>query len=82
MAVLNPLKVVITNYPEDQVEEMEAINNPEDEGMGKRKVSFSRVIYIEQDDFREEAPKKYFRLAPGREVRLRLCLLYYLRKSD
>ena len=76
MAVLNPLKVVITNYPEDQVEEMEAINNPEDEGMGKRKVSFSRVIYIEQDDFREEAPKKYFRLAPGREVRLRYA--YYI----
>jgi len=71
MAVLNPLKVVIDNYPEDQVEEMEAINNPEDESMGKRKVPFSRVIYIERDDFREDPPKQFHRLAPGREVRLR-----------
>ncbi|HQH85097.1 MAG TPA: glutamine--tRNA ligase/YqeY domain fusion protein [Anaerolineaceae bacterium] len=71
MAVLNPLKVVIDNYPEGQVEEFDAVNNPEDESMGTRKVPFSKVIYIEQDDFREEAPPKYFRLTPGREVRLR-----------
>ena len=71
MAVLRPLKVVIDNYPEDQVEEMDAINNPEDENMGTRKVPFSRVIYIERDDFREDPPKKFYRLAPGREVRLR-----------
>ncbi len=71
MAVLNPLKVVIVNYPEDQVEELEAINNPEDPGAGTRKAPFSRVLYIEQDDFQEDPPKKYYRLAPGREVRLR-----------
>ena len=71
MGVLNPLKVVITNYPEGQIEEMEAINNPEDESMGSRLVPFTREIYIEQDDFMEEPPKKFFRLAPGREVRLR-----------
>jgi glutaminyl-tRNA synthetase len=71
MGVLEPLKVVITNYPEGQVEEMEAINNPEDPSAGTRKVPFSKVLYIEQDDFREEPPPKYFRLAPGREVRLR-----------
>jgi glutaminyl-tRNA synthetase len=71
MAVLRPLKVVITNYPEGQVEEFDAVNNPEDPSMGTRKVPFSRVIYIEQDDFREEAPKKFFRLVPGREVRLK-----------
>ncbi|MBD3243473.1 MAG: glutamine--tRNA ligase/YqeY domain fusion protein [Chitinivibrionales bacterium] len=71
MAVLRPLKVVITNYPEDQVEELDAINNPEDPRAGTRKVPFTRELYIEQDDFREEPPKKYFRLAPGREVRLR-----------
>lgn len=71
MGVLNPLKVVITNYPEGQVEQMEAINNPEDETMGTRQVPFSRVLYIEKDDFREDPPKKFFRLAPGREVRLR-----------
>jgi len=71
MAVLRPLRVVIDNYPEDFVEELEAINNPEDPGMGTRKVPFSRVLYIERDDFREEPPKKFFRLAPGREVRLR-----------
>ncbi len=71
MAVLKPLRVVITNYPEDQVEEMEADNNPEDESMGTRMVPFSRVLYVEQDDFREDAPKKWFRLAPGREVRLK-----------
>ena len=71
MAVLRPLKVVIDNYPEDQQEEMDAINNPEDPGAGTRKVPFSRVLYIEQDDFREDPPKQYFRLSPGREVRLR-----------
>src|SRR2546425_8580486 len=71
MAVLRPLRVVIENYPENQVEEMEAVNNPEDAGMGTRKVPFSRVLYIEQDDFREDPPKQYFRLSPGREVRLR-----------
>ncbi|MHB8216744.1 MAG: glutamine--tRNA ligase/YqeY domain fusion protein [Candidatus Sulfotelmatobacter sp.] len=71
MAVLHPLKVVIDNYPEGLVEEMEAVNNPEDASAGTRKVPFSRVLYIEQDDFREDPPKGYFRLAPGREVRLR-----------
>lgn len=71
MVVLRPLKVVIDNYPEGQVEEIEAVNNPEDPGMGTRKVPFSRVLYIEADDFREDPPKKFFRLAPGREVRLR-----------
>jgi glutaminyl-tRNA synthetase len=71
MGVLRPLKVVIVNFPEDQVEEVEAINNPEDPSAGTRKVPFSRVLYIEQDDFREDPPPKFFRLAPGREVRLR-----------
>ncbi|HEY1495794.1 MAG TPA: glutamine--tRNA ligase/YqeY domain fusion protein [Candidatus Solibacter sp.] len=71
MAVLRPLKVVIDNYPEGQVEEMEAVNNPEDASAGTRKVPFSRELYIEQDDFREDPPKEFFRLAPGREVRLR-----------
>ncbi len=70
-AVLRPLRVVLLNYPEDQVEELDAVNNPEDPSAGRRKVPFSRVLYIEQDDFREEPPKKFFRLAPGREVRLR-----------
>ncbi len=71
MAVLRPLRVVIDNYPEDRVEQLDAVNNPEDPGAGTREVPFSRVIYIERDDFREDPPKKYFRLAPGREVRLR-----------
>jgi len=71
MAVLRPLKVVIDNYPEGQTEEMDAINNPEDPSAGTRKVPFSKVLYIEQDDFREDPPKGYFRLSPGREVRLR-----------
>lgn len=71
MAVLKPLKVVITNYPQGQVEELEAINNPENEEMGTRKIPFSREIYIEQSDFREDPPRKYFRLAPGKEVRLK-----------
>ncbi|MEA1991977.1 MAG: glutamine--tRNA ligase/YqeY domain fusion protein [Thermodesulfobacteriota bacterium] len=77
MGVLRPLRVVIENYPEDQAEELEAINNPEDPGMGSRKVPFSRVLYIEREDFREDPPKKYFRLAPGREVRLRYA--YYIK---
>ncbi len=71
MAVLRPLKVVIENYPEDKSEEFDAVNNPEDPSAGTRKVPFSRVLYIEQDDFREVPPPKYFRLTPGREVRLR-----------
>jgi glutaminyl-tRNA synthetase len=71
MAVLRPLRVIIDNYPEGQVEMMEAVNNPEDESMGTRPVPFSRELYIEQEDFREDPPKQYFRLAPGREVRLR-----------
>ena len=71
MAVLRPLKVVIDNYPEGKVDEVDAVNNPEDESAGKRKVPFSKVLYIEQDDFREDPPKQYYRLSPGREVRLR-----------
>jgi glutaminyl-tRNA synthetase len=71
MGVLRPLKVIIDNYPEGQEEELDAINNPEDPAMGTRKIPFSRELYIEQDDFMEEPPKKFFRLAPGREVRLR-----------
>jgi len=80
MAVLNPLKVVITNYPEGQVEELEAINNPEDASAGKRMVPFSREIYIERDDFMENPPKKYFRLAPGQEVRLRYA--YFIKCEE
>ena len=71
MAVLNPLKVIITNYPEGKVEELDAINNPEDESAGSRKVPFERELFIEQDDFMEDPPNKFFRLGPGREVRLR-----------
>ena len=71
MAVLRPLRFVIENFPEDRTEEMDVVNNPEDASAGTRKVPFSRVVYIEQDDFREDPPKKFFRLAPGREVRLR-----------
>jgi glutaminyl-tRNA synthetase len=71
MAVLRPLRLVIDNYPEGQVEEMEAVNNPEDASAGTRRVPFSRVLCIEQDDFREDPPKQYYRLSPGREVRLR-----------
>lgn len=71
MAVLRPLRVVLENYPENQVEELDAVNNPEDSSAGTRKVPFSRVLYIEQEDFRENPPKQFFRLAPGREVRLR-----------
>ncbi len=71
MGVLHPLKVVIDNYPEGMTEDFDAVNNPEDAGMGTRKVPFSRVLYIERDDFREDPPRRFFRLAPGREVRLR-----------
>jgi glutaminyl-tRNA synthetase len=71
MAVMNPLKLIIDNYPEGQTEEMDVINNPEDPEAGTRKVPFSKELYIEQDDFMEDPPKKYFRLAPGKEVRLR-----------
>ena len=80
MAVLRPLRVVLVNYPEGQVEEVECINNPEDPSMGTRRVPFSRVLYIERDDFREEPPPKYYRLAPGREVRLRYA--YIIRCVD
>ena len=80
MGVLRPLRVIIDNYREDLVEELDAINNPEDPGMGTRKVPFSREIYIEQEDFREDPPKKYFRLAPGREVRLRYA--YFITCTD
>jgi len=80
MAVLRPLKVIIDNYPEDHVEELEAINNPEDPDMGTRKIPFSRVIYIEQEDFQEDPPKKFYRLAPGREVRLRYA--YFIKCVD
>ena len=79
MAVLNPLKLIITNYPEDKTEEMETINNPEDESMGSRTIPFSREIYIERGDFMEDPPKKFFRLGPGREVRLKSA---YIIKCD
>ncbi|MCC6389740.1 MAG: glutamine--tRNA ligase/YqeY domain fusion protein [Bryobacterales bacterium] len=75
MAVLDPIRVVIENYPEDLVEQMDAVNNPEDASMGSRNVPFSRVLYIEREDFREDPPKQYYRLAPGREVRLRYAYL-------
>ena len=77
MAVIQPLRVVITNYPEGETEQLDAVNNPEDEGAGTRTVPFSRVLYIDRHDFREDAPKKFFRLAPGREVRLRYA--YFIR---
>ena len=80
MAVINPLKVVIDNYPDGQVEQMEAINNPEDESAGTRPVPFSKVLYIERDDFMEDPPRKFFRLAPGREVRLRYA--YFITCTD
>jgi glutaminyl-tRNA synthetase len=80
MAVLRPLKVVITNYPDGKEEELEAINNPEDSSMGKRRVPFSRILYIEREDFQENPPKKFFRLAPGREVRLRYA--YFLKCTE
>ena len=80
MGVLRPLKVVIDNYPEGKVEDLEAENNPEDSSAGKRKIPFSRVLYIEKEDFMEDPPKKFFRLAPGREVRLKHA--YYIKCSD
>jgi glutaminyl-tRNA synthetase len=80
MAVLRPLKVVIDNYPDGQIDELDAVNNPEDPSAGTRKVPFSKVLYIEQDDFRENPPKDYFRLSPGREVRLRYA--YFLKCVD
>ena len=80
MAVLEPLKVVITNYPEDKVEWLDAENNPEDPSAGSRKIPFSRVVYIEREDFRENPPKKYFRLSPGREIRLKHA--YYITCVD
>ena len=80
MGVLNPLKVVIENYPENQVEEMEAINNPEDPKAGSRKIPFSKVLYIEHDDFMENPPKKFYRLAPGREVRFRYA--YFIKCEE
>ena len=80
MAVLEPLKVIITNYEDNKVEELDAINNPEDETAGNRKVPFSRELYIEKDDFMEDPPKKFFRLAPGREVRLRYA--YFITCND
>ncbi len=80
MGVLNPLRVVIENYPEDQEEELDAVNNPEDESAGTRKVPFSKVLYIEREDFMEDPPRKFFRLAPGREVRLRYA--YFVTCTD
>src|SRR6185503_5695050 len=80
MTVLRPLKVVLTNYPEDQVEDVDVINNPEDPAAGTRKVPFSSVLYIERDDFREDPPKKFFRLSPGKEVRLRCA--YFITCTD
>jgi len=80
MTVLRPLKVVLTNYPDGQVEQVDVINNPEDESAGKRKVPFSRELYIERDDFMENPPKKFFRLSPGSEVRLRCA--YFIRCTD
>jgi len=80
MGVLNPIKVVITNYPEGEVEEIDAVNNPEDESMGKRKVPFSRELYIEQEDFMETPTNKFYRLSPGREVRLRYS--YFIKCTD
>ena len=80
MGVLRPLRVVLGNYPEDLVEELDAVNNPEDPGAGTRKVPFSRVLYLERDDFREDPPKKFYRLAPGREVRLRYA--YFIRCEE
>jgi len=80
MGILNPLKVVITNYPENQTEELDAINNPEDENMGTRKVPFSRELYIERDDFMENPSRKFFRLSSGNEVRLRYA--YFIKCTD
>ncbi|MBN1870227.1 MAG: glutamine--tRNA ligase, partial [Candidatus Omnitrophica bacterium] len=80
MAVLRPVKVVIENYPDGQVEELDCVNNPEDPGAGTRKVPFSKTLYIEEDDFMENPPKEFFRLAPGREIRLRYA--YFIKCKD
>jgi len=80
MVVLHPVRLIIDNYPEDKVEELDAVNNPEDESMGARKIPFSRVLYIEREDFRDDPPRKWFRLAPGREVRLKHA--YYVTCTD
>jgi glutaminyl-tRNA synthetase len=80
MGVLNPVKMIIDNYPEGHVDELEAINNPEDESAGTRVVPFTRELYIERDDFREDPPRKFYRLAPGREVRLRYA--YFVTCTD
>jgi len=80
MGVLRPIKVVLTNYPEGHVEEVDVINNPEDESAGTRKVPFARELYIERDDFMEDPPKKFYRLSPGSEVRLRCA--YFIRCTD
>ena len=80
MGVLNPLRVVLDNYPDGQTEHVDVVNNPEDASAGSRQVPFSRVLYIERDDFREDPPKKFFRLAPGREVRLRCA--YFITCTD
>jgi glutaminyl-tRNA synthetase len=80
MTVLRPLKVIVTNYPDGQVEYVDVINNPEDPSAGTRKVPFSRELYIERDDFREDPPKKFFRLSPGTEVRLRCA--YFIRCTE
>ena len=80
MGVIDPLKVVIDNYPDDSFEELDAVNNPEDSSMGIRKVPFSKILYIEREDFMEDPPKKFFRLAPGREVRLRYA--YFIRCNE
>ncbi|GAI05426.1 unnamed protein product, partial [marine sediment metagenome] len=80
MAVLNPIRVIIDNYTEDKTEYLEAVNNPEDPSAGTRKVPFSKVLYIERDDFMQEPPKKFYRLSPGREVRLRYA--YFVKCTD
>ncbi|MCK5567363.1 MAG: glutamine--tRNA ligase/YqeY domain fusion protein [Actinomycetia bacterium] len=80
MGVINPLKVIIDNYPDDSYEELDAVNNPEDPSAGKRKIPFSRILYIEKEDFMEDPPKKFYRLAPGREVRLRYA--YFIKCTD
>ena len=81
MAVLRPLKVVIENYPEGQSEELEAVNHPDDPAAGTRKIAFGRELYIEQDDFMENPPKKFFRLSPGTEVRLRYAYFIKCREA-
>jgi glutaminyl-tRNA synthetase len=82
MGVLDPIRVTLTNYPQDQTEEMDAVNNPEDESAGKRKVPFCRELYIEREDFMENPPKKFFRLSPGSEVRLRYAYFIKCQESD